>query len=116
MRDITDSTDITPDEWQLVDEKVGMLQYIDGEHEGKDYWAYIVVRLSKYEEYCYLVSEKQDIDLSDFGEIIEEGFGKEPPLEVKERIEREYASPEFNKLISKLSDKIINIESDNYES
>jgi hypothetical protein len=107
---VEDITQISTEEWQEIDIEAGILQYLAGNLNGQDYWAYVVMRPSRYAEYCTLIQGEHDIELGDFGEIIEDGYDKEPPEDVRKRIEHDYKTEEFNKALLYLGEQDIEME------
>lgn len=57
---------------------------------GERYWAYILVPLDKVEPY-QMASRTGDMDLQEFGTILQWGVGEEPPAETKAEMEKIYA-------------------------
>ena len=55
----------------------------------RDFWAYMCIKPSMAESFK-IARDKGDINLSEYGTIIEAGEGTDAPQEVKERMTREY--------------------------
>jgi hypothetical protein len=70
-------------------EEHAFITLVQGQIDGKSYYAYARIPLSKYLAFKE-AEEKGDYDLADFGEILEHGPGKNPPPEVKKRMIEKY--------------------------
>lgn len=69
----------------MVDLLCTILVLCRGSSGGKPSWAYMAIRPSNaraFKEAC----DRGNIDLDDYGTVIESGEGKEPPQEVKDRM------------------------------
>ena len=79
-----------------TDENSAILQFIAGTTEGKDFWAYVAMKPSLYAEYYNNVSNKVPMNVADYGEILEQGWGSKPPAEIEQKMATEYgASDDF---------------------
>ena len=63
-----------------------LIRLVTAENRGRDAWWYIRVENSKFELYKIQI-ETGTINLPEFGEILFKGFGKEPPEDIKKKIE-----------------------------
>lgn len=82
-----------PSEKELrdADDKVGIVHMINGKTgKGENFYAYISVRPSRYEDFVLISRAKEQMDLHEFGEILESGFGNEPPADVRRMMEEKY--------------------------
>lgn len=85
-----------------IDDNVSILQFVTASHDGKDFWAYLAMKPSRYEEYCARVLANEMVNLHDYGEVLEEGWGSEAPPEIQEKMAREYgAEPDFEEKLLK---------------
>lgn len=57
--------------------------------ENKSIWAYLCIKPSMASAFK-AARERGDMDISDYGTILESGDGEEPPADVKTRMERDY--------------------------
>ena len=84
---------IPPSREELLeaDEEVGIVQLVTGKTgKGEDFYAYISVMPSKFEEFMLISRAKEAMNLPEFGEVLESGFGTEPSAEVKKMMEEKY--------------------------
>ncbi len=58
--------------------------------EGKDFYLYMGMTPTKYEDYKKLQGSNEPIVFSDFGTVILTGWGREPAPEVKAYMEAEF--------------------------
>jgi hypothetical protein len=56
---------------------------------GRDAWYFMYIASPKQKKFTKAV-QSGPTNLTDYGEIIESGWGKYPPKEVMEKMEREY--------------------------
>ena len=66
---------------------------VRGEDKGRDAWYYVLLRddddvVAAFKERL----KAKTINLEDYGKILKSGFGKDPPNEVKDQIEKNYCS------------------------
>lgn len=84
-----------------IDDTVGILQMVTGRIEGQAFWAYLAMFPSKYQEYVAKVQNNEPVDLMSYGEVIEQGYGEQPPQEVVDRMAAEYgAEPDFEQTLA----------------
>ena len=84
---------VMPSEKELLeaDKKTGLVHLMCGKTgDGKDFYAYINVLPSRYEDFLLISRAREQMNLSEFGEILESGFGREPPAEVRRMMEDKY--------------------------
>ncbi len=68
----------------------GLLYLVRGKDRGKPCWHYILVDKLKHE--MFKIRVKSDfIELTDYGQVLESGWGENPPEEVAARIKKEYS-------------------------
>jgi hypothetical protein len=75
-----------------IDDNVGIMQFVTGEADGRAFWAYLVMRPSRYLEYLQKVDAREEINLMQYGEVIEKGWGTEAPEAVKQRMSSQYGA------------------------
>ncbi|MDP9126862.1 MAG: hypothetical protein M3N08_01190 [Pseudomonadota bacterium] len=87
----------TPEQLKMADERVGIIQLITGlTADGHDFYAYVSLRPSLYDEYCRKVEAKEKVDVEKFGRVLKKGFGKEPPEDVKRYMHETFGiDPDF---------------------
>lgn len=73
-----------------IDETVAILQLVNGMSEGKPFWAYMAMQPSGYEAYHAKVSAGESVDLTVYGEVLQSGWGEEPPEEIRQKMADEY--------------------------
>jgi len=72
-------------------EEFGIVQYVGGTQEdGQAFWAYILMKPERYEEYYSQVMTGEKLDLTDYGDILQQGFGAQPPAEIQQQITEKY--------------------------
>ena len=70
---------------------IRIIQYVDGtKADGELFWAYVAMKPERYEEYYSQVMANEVLDLDDFGEILHQGGGAEPPEEIKQAMIKQY--------------------------
>ena len=91
----------TDQELVLLDKDNAILAYSQGIMEdGRAYWAYIAVIPSRYREFRTLTAARTSLQLRDYGEIIDAGYGEDAPESVHETMRREYGfNPAFKQHI-----------------
>lgn len=74
-----------------IDKTVSIVDLCSGTTEmGREFYAYISIPPSKYQDYRARQSRHEKINLDEFGDIIFSDWGKEPPADVRLHMEREY--------------------------
>lgn len=73
-----------------IDDAVAIIQLVKGEASERPFWAYVAMKPSLYKEYFTKVMAGQGIDLKTYGDVIESGWGDEPPQEIHDRMVAEY--------------------------
>ncbi len=74
-----------------TDAHAGIVHLVTGKTgAGQDFYAYISVLPSRYEDFMLISRAREQMDLSEFGEIIESGFGAVPPKDVRRKLESRY--------------------------
>lgn len=79
---------------QDIDDTVRILQLVTGTVDGKAFWAYLAMRPTTYQDYVARVEAGEAVDLEEYGDMLEQGWGTEPPAEVKQKMAREYGAEE----------------------
>ncbi len=79
------------DELKEADKALSIMVLVRGTLvDGQPFWAYLAVPPSKYLPFKQ-AEARGNYNLTDYGDVIEIGTGgEEPPLDVKQRMEREY--------------------------
>jgi hypothetical protein len=73
-----------------IDGRMQLIQLVKGNVAGKSYWAYAIIKPSRFLAFQEAVS-KGAFNLGDYAEeIIAQGQGDEPLAEVKRKIEKKY--------------------------
>ncbi len=57
----------------------------------KDFWAILEVQPDKYVELKKTQHSNESINLFDYGEVLDRGYGDHPPAEIFEEIRKKYA-------------------------
>jgi len=79
-----------------IDDSMRILQLVGGLIDGKPFWAYLAMFPSKYQDYALRTQSGEAVDLADYGDSLEQGWGSEPPQDVQDRMARDYgAEPDF---------------------
>lgn len=81
----------TKEQWQEADESVGIVHLISGTTAaGEDFYAYVSVKPSRYEEFVLIATALEQMNLEEFGQVLKKGFGKKPPPNVRKFMEETY--------------------------
>lgn len=88
----------TSDQLKQADEKIGIIQILTGRTAGgEDFYAYVSVRPSMYEEFCRKVEAREKMNVEEFGKILHKGYGNQPSDDVKHYMEERYGiDPDFS--------------------
>lgn len=80
-----------------MDEALGITTLVTGTVNGEDFWAYVDVDPSKFEDLQKVIENKEPYTLTDYGSVIKYGLGgHQPPEEVVEEMkEKRGFDPEF---------------------
>ena len=79
---------LTPDVLVKADAEAGIVHLMTGQTgSGENFWAYIAVKPSRYEDFILSSRAQEEMNLHEFGDILESGFGTEPPADVRRTIE-----------------------------
>ena len=74
-----------------IDKKAAIVELFQGKTgDGKDFYTYIAVKPSKYEEYKKSQISGKSIDLTECGKILYVDWGKKPTEEVKQEMIDKY--------------------------
>lgn len=96
-----------------ADKKIGIVELCTGQTSlGQNFFAYISILPSKYEQYKQAQSFGQVMDLTEYGEILEAGMGINPPEKIMREMEEKYNldhsfEDNFKKEIAKLHEERI---------
>jgi len=95
----------TEQELREADKSFGIIHLISGKTgKGEDFYAYISVTPSRYEDFLLISHAKEQMDLSEFGEILESGFGTDPSPEVQQYMKENYnVDPDFIANLQKMA-------------
>lgn len=69
---------------------VAVLQLVTGISENEPFWAYMAMNPASHEEYLQKISRDENVDLMEYGMVLESGFGEEPPAGIREEMQSEY--------------------------
>jgi hypothetical protein len=97
---------LSPEELKIADSHAGFVHLVSGKTAtGEDFYAYISVLPSRYEEFMLISRAREEMNLHEFGRVLEAGFGKEPPRDVQEDMAACYhIDPLFMKKIRHAAD------------
>lgn len=62
-----------------------------GVEKNRSAWFYINIDSGKERKFKHCIESKANVDLKDWGEIVESGYGKSPPDYIKEKMKRLYS-------------------------
>lgn len=87
----------TPGELKQADERIGIIHLVSGTTaKGEDFYAYVSVRPSLYEEFLCKMADGEKMNVEKFGKVLKKDFGKEPSEEVKRQMKKEFnVDPDF---------------------
>lgn len=74
---------------KLKESQSDLVYLVTGEHEGRPLWHYVQVEKIKKPFFLKAV-ESPFIELSEFGEVLYSGWGKEPPQSIKDDIKERF--------------------------
>lgn len=78
-------------DWSSIDANGSILHLTSGlDANGREYYAYMFIQPSKYQEFLENAERAKSFNLEDFGLVIESGFGSLPPKDVQKKMEEEY--------------------------
>lgn len=82
---------LSPAELTDADEQIGIVHLVCGKTgAGEDFYAYISVKPSRYEEFMLIMSAGHEMNLEEFGDILKKGFGADPSPQVMKMMEDKY--------------------------
>lgn len=85
------------DDINNVDQEIGIVTLIQGEMDGKPFWAYLSVRPSEFENYQKAQQDGEEICLTDYGDILRYGLDEKlPPASVQKEMEEQYPLIDHN--------------------
>lgn len=87
----------TRKELEDADEEIGILHLCSGQAaDGRDFYAYVNMQPSRYLEFIEATERGDAVLLSDYGEVVESGFGAVPPESVQQAMNEKFnADPTF---------------------
>jgi len=78
----------TPEQLSALDEQMGIIHLLTGQTaKGEDFYAYVSIPPSRYEDFVLITRAGEDMNVEEFGEVLEKGFGLTPPADVMQRME-----------------------------
>lgn len=81
----------TPAELKQADERIGIIQLISGATaKGEDFYAYVSLRPSVYEQFIRKMADGETMDVEAFGKVLKKGFGQQPSEDIKKYMEEEF--------------------------
>lgn len=86
-----------PDLLKKMDEAIGIIRILSGRTAaGEDFYAYVSVRPSMYEEFSRKVDNGESMIVESYGKVLHKGFGLQPSDDVKRYMEDQYGiDPNF---------------------
>lgn len=82
---------ISKEDFKEADSKVGIVEICSlTTEDGKDFYAYISIKPSKYEEYRRVNENRETVDLNEYGRILYKDWGKGPSADVRRMMEEKY--------------------------
>ncbi len=79
---------VPPEAFAKADQHASLVHLVNGKTgDGEDFFAYISVLPSRYEDFILISRAKEEMNLHEFGDVIECGFGMEPPEDVRRAME-----------------------------
>lgn len=88
-----------------------IVQLVKGLSEGQEFWAYMVMDPLKQEEYMARVEKNEIFDLTEYGDVLESGFGSEPPEEIRRIMAEEFGfQDDFAEQVFKALEQITETE------
>lgn len=83
---------MTYDQLRVLDEEVGVVHILSGKTaKDEDFYVYISIKPSRYEDLLLIASAGDtSMDLTEFGDILESGFGRVPSAAVMKEMEDKY--------------------------
>ena len=80
----------TAEEIHAADQSVGIVHLVSGKTaEQRDFFAYISVKPSRYEDFLLISRAREDMDLEEFGDIIYAAHGH-PTDDVRREMEEQF--------------------------
>ncbi len=95
---------LSPELAAEVDDTVGIVQLICGEQNHRTFWAYVSMYPSKYQDYMAKVAAHETVNVTEYGIVIDTGWGTLPPQDVQDRMKTEFGADnnfetELNKIV-----------------
>lgn len=79
------------EQMEQADDNIGIVHLFSGKTgKGEDFYAYISVKPSRYEEFLLIARAGEEMNLEEFGKILKKGFGKEPMPDVVQHMKEKY--------------------------
>ena len=98
---------MTEDNIKKLADTLGIISLVSGQTvSGEDFWAYISVPPSKYEDFLK-AQEAGDYTLTDWGDIMRYGAGQSPSAEIKAEMEELYGiNHDLENIVRDLADAL----------
>ena len=81
----------TEEELAALDKLEALVGYFHGTvSDGRPYWAYLLIKPSKYKEFYELTTARKPLVPTDYGTIIASGYDAAPPPEVVKEMREKY--------------------------
>lgn len=79
------------EELEAADDAVAIIHLCSGQTaDGKDFYAYVAMKPSRYMDYIEATQRGDGVLLRDYGDILESGFGLVPPEKVQQEMQRKF--------------------------
>lgn len=91
------------EELEAADDAVAIIHLCSGQTaDGKDFFAYVAMKPSRYMQYIEATQRGDEVLLRDYGDILESGFGLVPSVKVQDEMQRKYGvDPTFFEELTK---------------
>ncbi len=100
--------DFSKEEFELADAMATINMIIYGENpDGDDIWAYLAIPPSKLHQFEQAAASNSELRVEDYGEILKQGYGKEPDDSIKKYMEDVYGvNHNFEEQVMEIADEI----------
>lgn len=75
---------------KIIDNEGGQIRFLKGEFIGIKCWYYLKLSPENYQKYKKIFSNSKDVNISEYGEVIESGWGDYPQQKVIDKMLKEY--------------------------
>jgi hypothetical protein len=75
-----------------IDNELGILTLVQGQVSEKQFWALLSLYPSKYDEYEEKIAHHEEFNITNYGRVIESGYGDMPPKEQQEFFTQKYGA------------------------